>query len=89
MKGFDSLSKYTKAFGLWFVLALAVGAVTGVVGAYFHKTIDFVTDFREENDIIIWFLPIVGIIITALYSLSKDKLTTNAAVDRFFTSAGI
>lgn len=89
MKGFDSLSKYTKAFGLWFVLALAVGAVTGVVGAYFHKTIDFVTDFREENDIIIWFLPIVGIIITALYSLSKDKLTTNAVISGIREGKGV
>lgn len=89
MKGFDSLSKYTKAFGLWFVLALAVGAVTGVVGAYFHKTIDFVTDFREENDIVIWFLPIVGIIITAIYSLSKDKLTTNAVISGIREGKGV
>lgn len=86
---FDLLKKYTKSFATWFLLALVVGAVTGTVGAYFHKTIDFVTDLREHNDILIWFLPIAGIIIAALYSLSKDKLTTNAVISGIREGKGV
>lgn len=72
--------KYIKPFFLWVLLALVLGAATGVVGAVFHKTISYVTALREKNEFLLYFLPPAGIIITALYSLSHDKLTTNAVI---------
>ncbi len=72
--------KYIRAFAVWFLLAVLVGAVTGVVGALFHKTIAFVTEVREENGILLYLLPIAGILITAMYSLSEDTLSTNAVI---------
>lgn len=72
--------KYIKAFALWLLLAAVVGAATGIVGAFFHKTIAFVTAVREENEILLFFLPVAGILITAMYSFSEDTLSTNAVI---------
>lgn len=75
-----SAYKYIKPFFLWILLALVLGAATGAVGAAFHKTIAYVTELREKNAFLIYLLPISGIVITALYSLSRDKLTTNTVI---------
>lgn len=72
--------KYIKPFFLWVLLSLVLGLATGLVGALFHKTIAYATLLREEHEFLIYFLPLSGIVITALYSLSHEKLTTNAVI---------
>ncbi|MDY6313948.1 MAG: chloride channel protein [Clostridia bacterium] len=75
------LKTYGKSFVKWVLIAAAVGAVSGVVGALFHKAISFATQTREENSRLIYFLPLAGIVITAMYRLSKQNLSTNTVID--------
>lgn len=84
-----SALKYIKPFFLWVLLSLVLGVATGVVGALFHKTIAYVTLVRTENSFLIYFLPLSGIVITALYSLSRDKLTTNAVIASIREEKGV
>lgn len=75
------LKTYGKSFVKWVLIAAAVGAVSGVVGALFHKAIAFATQTREGNSRLIYFLPLAGIVITAMYRLSKQNLSTNTVID--------
>ena len=75
------LKTYGKSFVKWVLIAAAVGAVSGVVGALFHKAIAFATQTREGNPRLIFFLPLAGIVIIAMYRLSKQNLSTNTVID--------
>lgn len=66
-----------KKMVLWIALSVMTGAVTGVVGAVFHHLISDVTSFREKHDWVIFLLPLAAVIITFIYSFSKEKLTTD------------
>ena len=55
----------------WIFLASLVGGVSGLAGTAFHKSIEYVTSFRMNHSYIIWFLPVGGIGIVALYKLCK------------------
>lgn len=70
-----------KTFLKWAALALLVGSVGGVTGSLFHICIDLVTEVREENGWVIYFLPLGGVVIAALYGLSKKKLDTNRVIN--------
>ena len=77
------LYNYLKTFVKWMVIALIVGAVSGVIGSVFHKSIDYVTEFRHENKWLIYLLPIGGLLITLLYSVfrTNGRLDTNRVID--------
>lgn len=75
------LKTYGKSFVKWALIAAAVGAVSGIVGALFHKAIAFATETREAHEKIILLLPLAGIAITAMYRLSKQSLSTNTVID--------
>lgn len=58
-----------KGFVKWFAIALIVGVVVGLVGVLFHHALSFATEFRSENRIIIFALPVAGLLIVAIYKL--------------------
>ncbi len=62
--------QYISIFLKWVVIALISGVVIGIVGAFFHKALDFATESREENAFLIYLLPIVGVIIVWLYRVT-------------------
>jgi len=66
----------------WLGVAILVGVVGGFIGAIFHKCLDLVTHTREENEWLICFLPLAGIMITAMYSpfQKQGKLNTNRII---------
>lgn len=68
-----STRKYVIAFIFWLALGLFVGIIAGVVGAAFAHSIELVTHFRANHSYIIYFLPIGGLVITALYKLCKTS----------------
>lgn len=80
---FDYMKKYGISFGKWFIIAVLVGAIGGVVGSIFHLCIDYVTELRGENLWIIFLLPIGGVIIAALYRFftKKEVLDTNRVIE--------
>lgn len=78
----DSLS-YIKVFIKWLVISVLVGLVGGAVGYVFHESIDIATHFREENNWIMFFLPVGGLLIALIYYLfkSKGKINTNRVLE--------
>lgn len=61
--------QYFMAFLRWFILAVIVGLLCGVIGAFFAKSVSFVTHLREQNSWLIYLLPLGGLLIVLLYKL--------------------
>lgn len=81
-------AKYVLAFGKWVLAAGVLGAVCGLVGAGFHKTVDLVTEIRMEHVWLVWFLPLAGLITLALYRLCKVSFSagTNLIIETVTTN---
>ncbi len=79
---FKTSAAYIKAFIKWLMLAAAVGAIGGMIGAFFHLCLDRVSALRTQNSYIIYFLPIGALIITAMYNLFRVKghINTNRVI---------
>ncbi len=73
-------SEVLKNFLRYIVLAILIGAVSGITGAVFHHLISKVTEIREGNSFILWLMPIAALLITFIYKLSKEKLTTDTVI---------
>ncbi len=54
----------------WIAIALVLGSVCGMVGAAFHHAIDYVTEFRGQHDIMVYLMPLGGIVIVFLYRIA-------------------
>lgn len=77
--------EYVKTLLKWLVLSSLVGIVGGFLGSIFHIAIDYVTEVRHNQPLIILLLPIGGLIITAMYHLFKKSGTIDT--NRVFDSA--
>ena len=58
-----------KGFVKWALIALLVGSVVGLVGVGFHHALSFATEFRTEHRVIIFTMPVAGLLIVAIYKL--------------------
>ena len=81
MEFIKDFSKKSNRFLYWIVMAVITGVITGVVGALFHKAIDFATKTRTNYPFFIFLLPAGGVVIALMYRLSKQKLSTNTVID--------
>ena len=74
---------YVTVFVKWLLLSLATAIVCGGSGCLFHLLIEKATGLREENNFILYFLPLAGVLITVLYHLFKlEKIDgTNYVID--------
>lgn len=53
------------------IVSLITGAVCGLCGVAFSKTLTFVTQFRQNNNWIVWFLAVGGLLSVVLYKFCK------------------
>ncbi|MCD8391486.1 MAG: chloride channel protein [Firmicutes bacterium] len=60
--------RYLSAFAKWIWFAGITGAVGGFVGMFFHIFVEWATNTREAVPQLIYFLPLAGLIIVALYN---------------------
>ncbi len=79
---YKKIFQYIKTFAKWLVIATITGIIGGTVGTFFHKCLDFVTDFRMNNTYITYFMPLGVLVIIAMYSTfcNKGKLDTNLII---------
>lgn len=79
---------YILAVLKWLATAAVLGCACGAVGAVFHKTIDFVTEYRTEHSWLVWLLPIAGVITLLLYKLCRVSLSagTNLIIESVTTN---
>ncbi len=71
IKSIKSIYVYLFTFLKWTAISAFVGLAGGLVGALFHKSVEYATGFRQQNQWLIWFLPAGGLLIVLLYKLSK------------------
>ena len=62
-----------KKFLLWLLSAIITGAICGLCGALFSKTIAFGTNLRTEHSWLLYLLPIGGLLSVAIYKLCRVK----------------
>lgn len=70
---FHHILRNIKLLLYWLILAAVAGILVGGFGVLFAHCMNWVTDFRKENDWIIGFLPLAGVFIVFLYSVMKYK----------------
>ena len=75
----------------WLFAAGALGALCGVLGAVFHEGIDLATAFRQDYPLIIWLLPLAGVLTLSLYRLCKVSFSagTNLIIQSVTTNEHI
>ncbi len=78
---FLSSLEYLKTFLKWSVISLIIGGIGGIVGSLFHRCIDLATEVRVGTPWLISLLPVGGLVITALYSLTKTHVDTNRVIE--------
>jgi len=54
------------------VLSLLIGAVGGLVGVAFDRSITAINTLRAGHPWMVWCLPVAGVVIVALYKLSDS-----------------
>lgn len=82
---------YVLAFLKWCLAAGVLGCVCGLVGAGFHKSVDFVTELRMETPWLVWFLPLAGVLTLLLYRLCRVSFAagTNLIIESVTTNEHI
>ncbi len=75
---FNKIRHHLLLFFKWSCISVATGIIVGSFSTLFAFIMNIMTDYREQNDIIILFLPLGGIITIFLYSafgFKNDKGT--------------
>lgn len=83
-KDIRDVLRYAGAFAKWLLLALAVGALGGLVGSVFHISVDRATSLRVDSfPWLIYLLPLGGVLITAFYMLFRrfGHIDTNRVIE--------
>lgn len=82
-QSFYSSYEYVKTLIKWVFISVIIGVLGGLLGSAFHESIEYVTHFRNENPYIILLLPIGGVVISAMYAVSRrfGKIDTNRVID--------
>lgn len=85
------MQKYIITFIRWVIIAAATGVCGGIVGSFFHKSVEYATKVRLENEWIIFMLPIGGLIIIYMYKLFKldSNVGTNLIIDSVRTDGKV
>lgn len=81
------LGDYVFGFLKWLAASTVIGVVGGLIGAVFHFCIEWVTDFREAHEWILYLLPFAGLLIVFLYhraGIRKDG-GTNLVLESIHT----
>ncbi len=73
------LVEYFVIFLKWVLISGIIGVIGGIVGSFFHISVEKVTELREENTWLIYLLPLAGLLVVAIYRIFKleEKIGTN------------
>lgn len=57
----------------WMSVGALIGGVGGMVGTLFHMGVDYAAELRAEHPWVLYLLPVGGLVITAIYRLTKTE----------------
>lgn len=82
---------YLISFCKWVLIAFATGAVGGLIGSAFDKSVEFATGLNAQNSWLLYLLPVGGVAIILLYKVSKipDETGTNHVIDSIRSDKGV
>lgn len=63
-------------FMKWLVCSVAAGVIIGLIGTAFYKLLGSVTAFRETHSMILFLLPIAGLLIVFMYRMAGEASNT-------------
>ena len=63
--------QFVRTFLKWLVIAGVTGGIGGLVGSAFHLSVNWAAAFRAAHPWLLWLLPIGGLLIAAIYRLTK------------------
>ena len=83
LQGFtDHVMLYVKTLVKWLLAAALIGTVGGAVGSLFHLGVEYATELRTEVPVLLYALPLAGVLIVALYRFLRTQgVGTNAVLD--------
>lgn len=73
----------------WLILAGVTGAVLGVIGGWFGRSITMVTELRVNHPWMLYLLPAAGLLIVGMYRLDPYKTGTNRVLEGIQSGAFI
>ena len=74
--------QFVRTFLKWLVIAGVTGGIGGLVGSAFHLSVNWAATFRAAHPWLLWLLPVGGLLIAAIYRLTKmENKNTNAIID--------
>ncbi|PWA07093.1 voltage-gated chloride channel family protein [Flavobacterium laiguense] len=71
---FKKIKKWMLITLKWIFICSLIGIFSGSASAFFLVSLDFFTQFRNQNNWIIWFLPLGGLLIGYLYFFYDSKI---------------
>ena len=81
---------YLRAMLGWMCAGVVTGAVCGMAGTLFHVGVERVTELRAEHGWLIFTLPLLGVLIVALYKAFRaEGLSTNDILDEIRFGHGV
>lgn len=84
------LVPYGGSFIRWLAISIAIGVPCGLLGAAFHVGVDRVTDLRLDHPLIIYALPLAGLVVVAIYRLFEcEGLSTDSVIDQVHDGTGL
>ncbi len=81
----------TKMLVKWFALGCLVGLIVGTIGSLFAHALLFVNNLRGQYPLLVWGLPLGGLLIVALYHGTKNNNDrgTNTIIDSIHSGTQI
>lgn len=62
---------YILTFIKWIIIAIITGSIGGFIGGLFSKSVEAASSLFQSYSFLLYFLPLAGVIIAALYRFSK------------------
>lgn len=75
----------------WLLISAGIGLIVGTISSLFGHTLVFVTELRKQYPVILWGLPLAGLLIVFLYRFFKnaDDSGTNMVISSIHSSTDI
>lgn len=83
--------KYLRTLIKWIFFAVIIGMIVGSFAILFAKSMNYVTNLRNENPWILYLLPLIGVLIVAMYKFmgSGNDRGTNTVISAISASEDI